>query len=73
MSVQSELTFIEAKNFCIGRLHHFIDFANQMFGIFPSPSLMLDIIHIETLFERVKTASYPRLFKMEIGELAHYG
>lgn len=73
MSVQSQLTFIEAKNFCISRLHYFINFVHQMFHIFPTPSLMLDIIHLETLFERVKTASAPRLFKMEIDELAHYG
>jgi hypothetical protein len=73
MSQESQLTFMEAKNFCIDRLHHFIDFANQLFHVFPTSSMMGNIIQLETLFERVKTAHNARLFKMEIDELASFG
>ncbi len=73
MSVQSQLTFMEAKNFCINRLYYFTDFANQMFAISPNLLLMEYIIQLETLIERIKHASKPSLFKIEINQLARFG
>ena len=69
MSVQSQLTFVEAKNFCLHRLSYIVAFAESMFNISPNPWLMQYIIQLETLHERIIQATKPKLHENEINQL----
>lgn len=73
MSVQSQLTFVEAKNFCTNRLSYILSFAESMFDISPNPLLMEYIIQLETLSMRVQQANKTRLYEIEINQLVRFG
>lgn len=73
MSVQSQLTFQEAQNFCVNRLSYLSTFAESMFSVSPNPWLMEYIVQLETLRERIKQANRPRLFEIEINQVARFG
>jgi len=73
MSVQSQLTFVEAKNFCDNRLSYILSFAESMFDISPNPWLMEYIIQLETIRMRIQQANKPKLYEIEINQLVRFG
>jgi hypothetical protein len=73
MTIQSQFTFVEAKNFCLNRIYHFVAFAESLFDISPNPLPMEYIIQLETLKERIIKANRPNLFETEIHQLWRFG